>query len=169
MTPPAPSCAASRTMPSTDSRGTVTATQSGTRGSEAMVGKQRRSPSCSYFELTRKISPSKPARLPSTRSPNDPALGEAPTMAMLLGLRTRSSSACPYTDRTPVKSSLTFALELPWRDTRVILIHNIKDPIVMNGQPQLWKHHPEEYDRAQPGVNHALSVGTAVPGRIGPR
>ncbi len=93
MTPPAPAAAAPSIMPSTVCRATHNTTQSGRSGSSASDGTQGRPSKLWYFGLIANTLPVKAAIFDSVRSPNEPRVSDAPTIATTFGLMRRLRSA----------------------------------------------------------------------------
>jgi hypothetical protein len=93
MTPPAFTAAAASIIPSTIGRATHSTTQSGLSGRSASDGTHGRPSRFGYFGLIAKTLPVKPAMLDSVRSPKEPRVSDAPTIATTFGLIKRRRSS----------------------------------------------------------------------------
>src|SRR5229473_5815365 len=104
MTPPAFTAAALLIMSSTIGLATHSTTQSGLSGISESAGTQGRPSRFWYFGLIAYTLPVKADRLDRVRSPNDPRVSDAPTMATTLGSIKRRRSSWRYSARAVVEA-----------------------------------------------------------------
>src|SRR5216684_4305265 len=112
MTPPAFTAAVLLIMSSTIGLATHSTTQSGLSGISESAGTQGRPSRFWYFGLIAYTLPVKADRLDRVRSPNDPRVSDAPTMATTLGSIKRRRSSWGYSARAVVE--VMFNPYSPW-------------------------------------------------------